>query len=351
MKQLKFIAAIFALIAVSAVNTSALAADLTGLPISSEGALKAYALEQVTAGQINLSSASMVTSENDSTYFDAKGSPGDIVRQFSQSQFHFSTYKTSDPVYVNANLHDDDWNTYFWGFETGKVTVYNSSSYGKFSVSYLNMRLVNDVPIKVKGANSAEVVYRDKDGNILWTEYLTVSNGLVFFPKKYTGKNGEVKINAIDQNGQNLQYVYSLKGSPLPATSVDGSLWAEIENYKEATDAGYADTAEMWVAGSGFIDNVDNSSPPVIKVTVYKARTVTVCWYLYLKGQGLTSVRQQPTCVWYYKKDSETEEFIPVNDSSVGTTPVLEPGTYYFHFEYLIYNRTPEQPVYYGGKG
>lgn len=349
MKKFKFTAAIFALLALLATSLSA--AGLAGLPIGSEGALKAYALEQVTCGQISLSSSSMLASQNDSTYFNAVGSPGDIVRQFSQCQFRFSTYKTSDPVYVNADLRDDDWNRYFWGFETGQVKVYSSSSYGRFSISYLNMRLVDDVPIKVKGVKFAEIIVRDSDGNILWSEYLNVSDDLIFFPKKYTNQNGEIKLGVTDENGQYLEYIYSLKGSQIPTTSVEGALWAEIENYKEANDAGSAETAEFWVVGNGMVEDINNSSPPVIKVTINKARKVTVAWYLYLKGPGLTSVRQQPTGVWYYKNGAEEEEFLPVNDSCVGTTEVLQPGVYYFYFEYPVYNRVLEPPVYYGGKG
>ena len=348
----KITVAIFALLTMFATSLSA--AGLAGLPIGSEGALKAYALEQVTSGQINISSPSMVASQNDSTYFNAKGSPGDIVRQFSQCQFRFATYRTNDPVYVSANLHDEDWNTYFWGFEKGKVTVYDSSPYGKFSISYLNMRLVDDVPIKVKGVRFAEIIHRDDDGNILWYEYPNVADGLIFFPKKSAGQNGELKVSTLDQDGKILEYVFSLNGgSQIPTTAVEGSLWAEIENSKEANDTGYADTTEFWVVGSGIVENIDNSSPPVIKVTLNKARKVTVAWYLYLKGPGLTSVRQQPTCAWFYKSNDEKgeEELLPINDSCVGTTEVLQPGVYYFYFEYPAYNRVVEPPVYYGGKG
>ncbi len=350
MKKFKITAAIFALLAT--LTTSLLSADLSGLPIASEGALKAYALEQVTTGQINISSPSMLASPNDSKYFNAVGSPGDIVRQFSQVQFRFRTYKKSDPVYVSADLRDNDWNIYFYGFETGKVTVYGNSQYGRFSISYLSLRLVDDVPIKVKGVKFAEITHRDKDGNILWYEYPTVSDGLIFFPKKYAGQNGELKVVTTDQDDNTLEQVFSLsEGTQIPTTSVDGYLWAEIENYKEANDAGYADTTELWVTGSTIVENLDNSSPPVIKVTLNKARKVNVAWYLYLKGQGLTSVRQQPTGVWYFKKGAEEEEFLPVNTSSVATTPILQPGVYYLYFEYPVYNKVPEQPVYSGGKG
>jgi len=352
MKKHKLTAAIFALLVV--LTTSLPAAGLAGLPIGSEGALKAYALEQVTAGQINLSSPAMVLSQNDSTYFEAFGSPGQIVRQFSQVQFRFATYRTSDPVYVSANLHDKDWNTYFWGFQQGKVAVYSSSPRGKFTIPPLSMRLVDDVPIKVNGVRFAEIIRRDKDGNIFEYDYLNVSDGLIFFPKKYAGQNGEMKVGLLDQNGQSLEYVFSLGGgSQIPTTSVDGTVWTEIENSVEASDAGYPDASNMWAVGSGIVDNIDNSSPPVIMVTINKARTVTVAWYLYLKGSGLTSVRQQPTSAWYYKVGDEKmeEELLPINESCVGTTEVLQPGVYFFYFEYPVYNRVPEQPVYSGGKG
>lgn len=318
------------------------------LPIGSRGALKAYALEQVSAGYISLSSSSQIQKSGDLTYFQTKGSPGDITRQFSEVVFRFHVYNTSDPVYLNAGLHDDSWNVYFYGYTKGKVETTGSDTF--LSAPNLTLRLVDQVPIKVEGASYAQITFRDSQGNVYLTDYLQVNNGVIFFPQSYveTNQKGEIRIG-INNNGVFEEHVLSLQGEELPTTSVSGYINnTTIDNAIEITDSGYPIKTPLWASGSSLITDPSQSSPPVIRVELKQSRAIQVAWYLYYQG-----VWQTPSAVWYYKKGSEFENPLTITNLGTSMTPVLDPGIYYFYFEYPLFESpAPTQPVNgWNGKG
>ena len=341
MKITMSVLAIFLAFAVQVFGGTVTNTSLT-LPISSKGALKAYALEQVTAGYISLNSLSQIRKSDDLTYFQTKGSPGDIARQFSEVVFRFHVYNTSDPIYLNAALRDENWNTYFYGYTQGKVQSTGSDTF--LSAPNLTLKLVDQVPIKVEGASYAQITFRDSQGNFSWDDRLQVENGVIYFPQNYVvneNQKGEIRIG-INNNGVFEEHVLSLQGEEFPTTSVSGYINnTTIDNSVEITDSGFPTSSPLWASGNGSITDPSQSSPPVIRVELKQKRAINVSWYLYYQG-----VLQTPSAVWYYKKGNEFENPLIITTRGDSMTPVLDPGIYYFYFEYPLFETPiPTQPI------
>lgn len=318
------------------------------LPIQSRGTLKAYASEQVTGGYTSIGSSSQVQKAGDTNYVNVSGSsPKSIANQLSAAALKFHSYNTSDIIYSNTALTDSNWNLYFYGFGQGGVIA--SGSTGILSVPNITMQLADPVPLKEPGAVWAYAVFRDANGNIMWENSLQVNNGIIYFPQSYTGQIGEVRVGINNTSGRIEEHVVSIQtGLELPTTLVSGSISTSIENYMEVTDNGYANGVMLSATGNSAITDPSpgQSSPPVVRVTLTSARAVSVKWGLTVQGYP-----QSAEGVWYYKQGDSVEYHLPVTTDGMATAPILQPGTYYFYFDYSAYEAAPTQPIYTGGGG
>ncbi len=353
--QKTIIAALLALPTILLADTAVFPANLEML--KSKSVLRAFALSRVTRGSISLNDSSQLPGTPDKGYVAVTGTDAeDVAKKLAQAQLSIRVANSADSVYVNAYLESSDGQGI--GGDSQNLNIIPLPS-GNWAIDPNGPKLELDVydhaAIPVGNANGAYIIYRDANNNIQWFDYSeNIYGGYLYIQMAYAGEIGELILTHSDfgvSNGNITSQAYTLTGSPITASSINGSVGVSVLNFKKVTDAGLAANASLTADIYPILPVGSNQQKgaPVILVKLTSARTVNA-YSAILESVGSATSWQTPTKVWYRSGSDGPFNSLPIVPGQ--PTPIVLPaGTSVISFDFEAFDKDPQQPNYYWGKG
>lgn len=239
------------------VSTSTASAPTTAafpdyLPIESMASLKAYALGAGKEGSMHLYGNELLSFNGEvrSIYVSGQNA-NNIVKSLSTATgFKVRTTDPTKPLYVYGRISNSDGYELFQSYSEYVSTAANGNGGLSIVNTKLTYRLAWQIPLpRIDGVTNAYIQYEDTNGQ-QWTQELFVSNGSIFIPPNYTGKNATLIAGRYTQTGGYDQIAYDFgTGANIPGTSIAGNVTSAIENHLNASDKGMASSGPLLAVG------------------------------------------------------------------------------------------------------
>lgn len=343
MKTKSMFVILFSLIAITAFaqppSAVAKPGDLPDLPmIRSTDALRTYAIEQTAnvSASINTSLPSDARSWDYVSVQEATADGiGNTIRGMSLS---VDVVNPNDYLFVWAGSYNADGDVMFSGWKqfrlvAGKGGYALPADYGDITLS-----LVDNVPLRINGAQSASIVVLDDNGQTTMGTSLQVRDGKVYFPRQLAGMNA-------------ILAVYTGKEG-------NGWLYWNVSNGSQTTPERFNITLKSIVKGVVSVTDLANVEVAV-PTTNHVGNNITVEYKSTDKGlvgaSFFTTEGKWFLGAWVRK--AGTSDWVPykaaIGGGSVFINIPMQPGTYYIVPAWndgdLIEPADPWYPPYDGG--
>lgn len=300
-------------------------------PLYSKGAIKKYALKNVTRGFMWVD---VKNGENFFRYFYGD-TPQQIVDQMMEYEIEIKSLRPEqEEIDIYVSLQGGNDATYFSGNDRGIALEEYSNGNWSFKTPSIVLVMQEHIMIPIPEApgdvDKVEIRIRDDYGYIVDTIDLGHYVGRFYFPTRIAGEFGEIVF--IDTKGQEFSYDLQ-SGKKLTKESFVIDPVVSIDNYKEFNLSG--GTKEDFWPTSVYTDDGTKRTAPTYYLKVTDTTTFVVSSYLYESIKGIPDQVQvhYPQRAWLEKVgDDFEEEVIYRNGLKVG----LEPGEYYLQLEYEI---------------
>lgn len=205
------------------------------LPTGSRALLQAYAFEMASEVKAGIGSVSIVGNGN--TYFSRAARNGaHALELMASAKFTFSVENGNDPVYLWAQIEDEDGNVLISGSAQKSIVM---SRFGFYQINdkQVEMEYSQSLPIHFPGVQSAYAFIRDENGKTIRRDFIPTRNNKILFPVALAGEVS-LQIFASDESGEFREYVYYNDGwrNPEP-TKVMTGIEAKVENTIFVTDS------------------------------------------------------------------------------------------------------------------
>jgi len=271
-----------------------------------------------------------------------------VLDLLKQQQLYFSVVRPDvDQINSYLGLYSDDGWCMFYGWGYGNLSKdefgnwFPPQSLLKFD-SYLN----SEIPI-LSNVSEAKIVLRDKDGNVINTQWPRVSpDGRIYFNRDFVGQNGEIIANMRDGSSIAASLkddkVYEIIGvSAKIDSSIDGAPRFDTNSKKVVVNPksyeGYGDS-------------------PLVRVAFTQVQLFTL-------GANTTE-GEIPLGVWYRNVETSSVDdwqYLPVsnitidfgNNTRTGNIEIeiVLPGTYEFRLDWEFFGPRPIDYYYDNGGG
>ncbi len=320
--------------------------------VSSKAALISYASSKVGQCSAHVWAPTSVDGQNftNGVYcelpFGERSDAFKVLNLLKQQQLCFSVVRPEvDQVNSYVGLYSNDGWCMFYGWGYGSLykddlgNWFPPDSLLKFE-TYLNW----EIPI-LSDVRQAKVVLRDKDGNVINTQYLNIDDkGQILFRRDFLEQPGEIIATMRDGSSiaasLNDSKVYQIIGVPAKLNaSIEGVILfadnAESLSVKPQSYQGYGDS-------------------PLVRGTFTKMQWFTL--------SANTTEGEVPLGVWYRNVETSSVDewkYLPVSsltiDAGNNTTsgnvdvPIDSAGAYEFRLEWESFRTRPNDYYYYGG--
>ncbi len=312
--------------------------------IQSPAALRAYALGQVTRGTISAYSPSILPDNTSQSFIQVVGTDADdVVKKMTAAQFAFKVANLSDQIYTYADLQNTQYES-IGGGGTSVSLIKNAGSWTLDPNARFEVDVYDGVYIPTGSATSAEIIFRNADGTIAWTDYIdNVYNGKMYFQFKYAGKLGEIIL--MDGNGHSV--AFKLDGTAIAPSPVTGSITTTLSNFKKVSDGGNINNPVLAEIHPVLPQGTSGAKgAPVILVQLTTSRTVLVGASI-VQSNG--TPWQNPRSAWYRANGEATPHQIMVFPGQL-VPAVLPAGSTIIWFDFDAFDQVATPP-YGGGKG
>ncbi len=315
--------------------------------VSSKEALVSYAISQVNQGSVSVWAPSSVYDGEvftNNAYCSLpvveRKDAFKVLSMLKEQQLYFSVARP-DVDWLNSyiGLYDNEGREMFYGYGWGKLTQDES---GKWvppqSLLKFDTYLAWKIPL-LKGVSQARVLFRDKSGNVIKTEYLEVDeNGKIMFTRDFVGQNGEIIVTMRD-------------GSSIVASLNDNKVY-EIIGVSAKIDASIGGV--VLIPENATILEVNPESyggygdSPLIRGVLEKQ------WFTL---RAMTTEGDIPRGVWYRNVEAPEGEWQYQEGAWETDIPINQEGTYEFILDWEFFCPMPINYYYYyyyyddGGKG
>jgi hypothetical protein len=313
--------------------------------VTSKASLTSYAISQVGRGSAQVWAPTSVYGEcfTNNVYcelpFGERSDAFKVLGLLKQQQLRFSVVRPDvDQVNSYIGLYSNDGWCMFYGWGYGNLfkddlgNWFPPDSLLKFE-TYLNW----EIPI-LSGVREAKVVLRDKDGNVISTQYLNINeNGQIMYRRDFLEQPGEIIATMKDGSSiaasLNDDKVYQIIGVPAKLdASIDGVVLFETN-------------AKKLVVNPKSYEGYGES--PLVRGTFTQMQLFTL--------GAKTTEGEVPIGVWLRNiETSSVDEWQYLEiDTPTGETNIIigTPGTYEFRFEWGSFISRPNDYYYYDGKG
>lgn len=307
--------------------------------IGSKGALKQYALKQITAGEMWV----FTRFGNNFSVSVEGNTPSEIVDKLMRTKIELSSPRAEmEVVSVWVILRDNDWNQYFNTYQ--ELAVIQTKGKWMLDKATLTLKMNDYIPVKVPEGLEPEgvaVTLRTEDGYYAGGPHTWLNNNVFYFPTAYAGSFGEVVFTTGEK-----QVIYDLQtGESLDSESFEGYLHTLIETYREYSL--YGDWSDNW--HFALVDkNGVMVSAPVYRLDVRSKSTFMVDSYVYYQQEYGGWVAEMPVRAFLEDLNGSVTEVFP--DSNGRIIVRLSEGTYFLRLEFESIER-PTPPFFEGGKG
>lgn len=286
--------------------------------ISSKELLRVYALNQ--AHDVSASVSTMLPTSNDSSAMVRVESNDEmgIVNTIRKMNLAVDIYNPHDPVFSWNGVYNSKGYALFWGHK--KFYLVNSKGGYSLPSGYgdIPLELSDYVPIDIEGAVSAFVAYKDENGQVSYTDSLSVQNNQLMFPWRLAGKDVILGVLIDLGSGRDWMYWNVATGGVLKDEHFPMSLKPSIKGIQSV----FTDKVEIMIPTKGGI-----GTNITAELHVTKAQKQTVTFY--------TSEGRWFVGAWILPKGSDKMDPYGVDKISVNGVPymgfnvILDPGTYY----------------------
>lgn len=306
-------------------------------PTYSRGALKQYALKNVSLGRLIYNTTS---GGYDHRYF-VQNTPQQIVDDILNHDIEIVTTRPEfEKVNVTVYLQDSGGRTLFSASAYNKG-LYQEEGLDKWLLEKINLELVMqenipiDIPDELGDIDNVNIVSRDQNGYVKRHYSSWVYNEQFGFPAHMAGEFGEISF--IHSDGR--EFIYDLQGGfRLGKEDFEIEYNLEIENYRELRLTG-GTQSDQWVSKLYRSDG-GRSSAPIYYLTVESRTIFEVTSYIREIKKGGDTI-YNISSAWLEKVgDSFETEVLPDSDNVIEVD--LDPGKYYLRLEFDVL----EEPGY-----
>lgn len=297
------------------IMSSVFAEDLT--MITSKDALRTYAAEQCAWVSGSIISTLPVGDHAYAFVGLTNSSAESISNTIAGMNLAIDVINPNDNLYVWGAAFNADYEVMFYGYKSfnlisGKGGYSLPTGYGDFE-----MGMVDEVPIKVNGANWAILYMLDENGHTASSQMLSVKNDRVYFPWRKAGANAILSVYVSDKDGSNSRWL---------SWNVSGGRQVTAQHFAIALKSGVqgivcaTDQSQVYVPVAT-TNGVGNNLTLEYKSTGKSSTTVSF----------YTTEDKWFTGAWVRK--AGTSEWLPyrakVGDKAVSVNIQVEKGTYY----------------------
>jgi hypothetical protein len=317
------------------------------LPIS-EGARKAFLLSQAVTGKLRYVGEGLVPVPNHSGFAtvsltgETSATPAALLRKLASSRVSVGIANPHRSVTAICELIDQNGTVLLSGQAPAEV-VPDPRVSGGYRIDQLESIILlcqNSVPLQIPHAQSIEVVVRDENGTLNYTNTIYPNNEGYFDIWSWSYRYGEVIVNFDD--GSKAFYSFTT-GERQKETALVSRKDLVIPNYVETSVAASDPNQSLRVSMNAYYKRGEMPSPPTYRVRVLtptKVNIEVVC----RDHDGNAVV---PPTEWWYHRDDDIDEFMVPEftsyNSDTGTatfTIDAKPGTYWINAEGQEFRRT-----------
>lgn len=327
------------------------------LPIS-EGACKAFLLSQATTGKLRYVGEGLVPVPNHSGFAsvsltsETSATPAALLRQLASTRVSVGIANPHRAVTAICELTDEHGTVLLSGQAPAEVVPDPrvSGGYRIDQTESIILLCQNSVPLQIPHAQSIDVVVRDENGTLTYTNTIYPNNEGYFDIWSWSYRYGEVIANFDD--GSQAFYSFTT-GERQKETGLVSRKDLVIPNYTETSVAASNPNQPLLVSMNAYYKSGEIPSPPTYRIRVSKPtklRIEVVC----RDHDGNTVV---PPTEWWYHRDDDIDEFMvpefeSYNQDSGTATFIIDtkPGVYWINAEGQQFRRT-YWPSWGGPKG
>lgn len=320
------------------------------LPIS-EGSRKSFLLSRAVTVKLRYNGDGLVRTPAhpgeltlSSTSTESSAAPAALLSQATSTHISVGIANHKRPVRMVCELLDSN-NAVLLNGEAPAVVVPDSTVVGGYRIRQLEslyLQCVNSVPLDIANAESIEIIAREEDGSLNFTNTIYPNQDGVFDVWTWSYRYGEVIVNFKD--GSQAFYSFTT-GERMQTSALANDQSVVIPNYVERTASGPTPPNHHYVTMDAIYKLGEVPSPPTYRIKVLGGRTLRFRIETFCRDSN-GNVAPPPT-EWWYHSDTGTHEFqiteFESYDPENGVCSFilnLAPGIYWINAEGAEFRRT-----------